>query len=284
MRKTSSASSCAPDLPTDMFQPPTNNDLLLAALTDVIDKAMQANNDSQPRRQYLGASAVGDPCSRKLAYSFHATPKDADAAFPGKTLRMFDMGHDGETRMAEYLRLAGFNLQTHKDDGKQIGIADCGGKFKGHLDGVIHAGPALPGLTYPALWENKALGDSTYRKFKKDGLKGFKLTYFAQVQIYMGYYELPCCLFTAINRDSGEIHVELVMFDAVECQALIHKATRITESERPEEFERSGKHENHHEPNGVSCKFCDYRSRCWELAPVEIPKPTSEEPAWRRRS
>lgn len=266
-----------------MFQPPTNNDLLLAALTDVIDRAMQANNSSQPRRQYLGASSIGEPCSRRLAYGFHETPKDPDTGFKGKTLRMFDMGHDGEERMAKYLKAAGFNLQTHKEDGKQIGIADCDGRFKGHLDGVFHSGPALPGLRYPALWENKALGDSTFRSFKTKGVKaGLKIHYWAQVQIYMGYYELECCLFTAINRDNGEIHAELVEFDAVACQALVHKATRIVESVDPEEFSPSGKHENHHEPNGLSCKFCDYRLRCWGLAVPEDVKPITEKPNWLR--
>lgn len=265
-----------------MFQPPTNNDLMLAALTGLVDKAMQANNSSQPRRQYLGASSIGEPCSRRLAYGYHDTPKDPGVAFKGTTLRMFDMGHDGETRMAEYLRLAGFNLQTHKDDGKQIGIADCDGRFKGHLDGVFHSGPALPGLRYPALWENKALGDSTYKKFKKDGLNGFNIKYWSQVQIYMGYYGLECCLFTAINRDSGELHAELVEFDAVECQQLVDKAARIVESVDPEEFSPSGKHENHHEPNGISCKFCDWRSRCWGLTPVVIEPMKNEKPAWLR--
>lgn len=264
-----------------MFQPPTNNELLVAELTRLLDEAHQSHNSGQPRRQYLGASMIGDGCSRKLAYSFHDTEKDAGAGFAGTTLRMFDMGHDGEARMAEYLRRAGFTLQTHKDDGKQIGIADCGGKFKGHLDGVIHAGPALPGLTYPALWENKALGDGTFKKFKKEGLKKFKPTYYAQVQVYMGYYELPCCLFTAINRDSGEVHVELVMFDAVDCQALVNKAERITSSANPEEFERSGKDQNQHTPE-VSCKFCDYRLRCWNLAPVVIPPVNDGRPAWLR--
>lgn len=267
-----------------MFQPPSDNDRMLFAFTDIVDKAMQADNSSQPKRQYLGASMIGEPCSRRLAYGYHGTPKDPDTGFKGKTLRMFDMGHDGETRMAQYLKLAGFNLQTHKEDGKQIGVSDCDGKFKGHLDGVFHAGPALPGLTYPALWENKALGDGTFKKFKKDGLNGFNVKYWAQVQIYMGYYELPCCLFTAINRDTGELHVELVQFDAAECQALIRKATRIVESIDPEEFSPSGKNENQYEQNGISCKFCDWRSRCWSLAPVVIPKPSDEEPAWRRRS
>lgn len=260
-----------------MFQPPTNNELLVAKLTELMDEAHQSHNSSEPRRQYLGASVIGETCSRRLAYGFHATPIDKGAGFAGTTLRMFDMGHDGEARMAEYLRRSGFNLQTAKEDGKQIGIADCDGKFKGHLDGVIHAGPPLPGVTYPCLWENKALGDSTWTKFKKEGLKKFKFTYYAQAQIYMGYYELECCLFTAINRDSGEIHAELIPFDAVACQELIHKATRITESVDPEEFSPSGKG-----PTDFLCKFCDYKRRCWGLPePADITAPAGK-PAWLR--
>ena len=259
-----------------MFTPPKENSQMLSELLRVIDDGIVGKRAEQPRRQYLGASRIGEACWRMLAYDYHGIPKDADAGFDGKTLRIFDMGHDGEARMAEYLRLAGFNLQTHKDDGKQIGISDCDGKFKGHLDGVLHGGPAIPGLKYPALWENKELGDKNWKDFQKNGLEDSKPVYYAQVQIYMGYYELENTLFTAKNKNTCEIHAEIVPFDAGKCQPLIEKAARITSSTNPEEFGRLGR-----EPSDFVCKFCDYRMRCWGL--VE-PKPASEtdKPAWRK--
>ena len=131
------------------------------AIIASIDAAMLSKNKAQTRRQYLGASRIGHHCERALGYEYHMVEKDEGADFKGKTLRIFDMGHDGEERVADYLKLAGFELQTHAPDGKQIGMSDAGGKFKGHLDGVIHSGP-VDGLKYPMLWENKALGDKSW--------------------------------------------------------------------------------------------------------------------------
>lgn len=250
-----------------MFTQDTPNPTL-AAIVDAIDAGMQKANSEQPKRQYLGASSIGKQCERELAYSYHQTPKDEGADFKGRTLRMFDMGHDGETRMAQYLFKAGFDLQTHEIDGKQFGIADADSKFKGHLDGIINDGPKIKGLKYPLLWENKALGSKTYAKMISKGLKDASPTYYGQVQIYMGYKDLPRCMFTAINRDTGEIYVELVDFNAVDCQALIDKALRVVQSANPEELGKAGRGSD-----DFVCKFCDYRKRCHGVPDVEQQKP-----------
>ena len=250
-----------------MFTPDTPNPVL-EAIVEAIDVGMQKANDAQPRRAYLGASAIGDPCARALAYSYHNTPKDEGREFKGRTLRMFDMGHDGETRMAAYMQQAGFTLETHQPDGKQFGISDSNGRFKGHLDGIITAGPKIKGIKYPMLWENKALGSKTYSKMESKGLKIASPRYYGQVQIYMGYKELPYCLFTAINRDTGEIYVEVVEFNAVDCQALINKSITIVNSANPEELGKAGKG-----ADDFVCKFCDYRKRCHGVPVVEQSTP-----------
>lgn len=259
------------------FQPETNDpscELIVAH----IDAAMQMNRNSQAPRKYLGASRIGEECERKLAYEYHLTDKDAGSEFRGKTLRIFDMGHDGEERMAEYIKLAGFELQTHAPDGKQIGISDAEGKFKGHLDGYIHSGPSIPNLKYPCLWENKALGDKSWNDLKKNGLKKSKPVYYAQVQIYMGYKDLEMCMFTALNRDSGDIHVELVPFNSRDCQDYIDKVVRLVKTESPDEVAKISK-----DPSDFRCKFCDYRQRCHSSPSPSKPTTTDITPQWLRK-
>jgi len=190
------------------------------------------------------------------------------------------MGHDGEERMAEYLKLAGFQLQTHTDEGKQIAIADANNQFKGHLDGYIHGGPENLGLKYPLLWENKALGDKSWNDLKKNGLKKSKPVYYAQVQVYMGYKELEACLFTALNRDTGEIYVEMVAFNSRDCQDYIDKVVRIIKTEVPEEAVKISK-----DPSDFRCKFCDFRQRCHStISPTHQNKPTDITPPWLKRN
>lgn len=240
------------------------------AVVELIDVAMQAKNKEQPKRKYLGASRIGDGCSRKLAYEYHQTEKDVGADFKGTTLRIFDMGHDGEARMADYLRIAGFELQTHTPDGRQIGISDVDGKFKGHLDGVVQSGPEIPGLKYPMLWENKALGASSFKDTVAKGIKESKPIYYAQVQVYMGYYNLESCLFTCLNRDTAEIFVEVIPFNSRDCQDYVDKVAIIVSTVDPEEIPRT-----YTDPSDYRCKsMCDFRERCWNRKPVQQEAPT----------
>lgn len=245
-----------------------------ALLAPIVDAAVKADRDSQKPREYLGASMMGDPCLRKVAYQYHQTPKDADRGFSGQLYRVFDMGHDGEDRVVEYLRLAGFDLRTHKFDGGQFGYCVADGKMRGHIDGVIVGGRTIPGIgfPYPCLWENKALGASSWADVVRNGIKDSKPLYYAQVQIYMAYMSLAWCLFTCLNRDTGEIHYEVIEFDAAHAQEISDRGVRVIQSASPEEFGRIAR-----ERTDFRCKRCDFFQTCWAEKPVANATPA---PAW----
>ena len=223
----------------------------------IIDDSMMAVDQQKVRRKYLGASRWGHHCDRALAYEFHGLAKDEGKGFKGKTLRIFDMGHDGEERMAEYLKTAGFAITTHGPDGNQIGFSLNDGMLKGHVDGIIYNGPDM-GLAWPALWENKALGDSSFSKVSKNGIKEANNTYFVQAQVYMTYTNTKWCLFTCINRDTGEVYAEIIMSDSAVALSARDRAVRIISSEKPEEMPRCTT-----DMNDRRCKWCDYSARCW---------------------
>jgi hypothetical protein len=227
----------------------------IGILQKYVDDAMIIAHQKQERRKYLGASRWGEDCSRKLAYEYHG--QKSDAPFPGRTLRIFNCGHDGEERMAEYMKVAGFEIITHSPSGGQIGFSACDEKMKGHIDGAITAGPEIPGLNYPCIWENKMLGKKSFDDVVKKGIKDSKPVYYAQVNIYMAYMELPQALFTAQNRDSCEIYHEVVDFDARCAQECSDKAFNIVNSQSPEEFPRLS-----NDPSDFRCKFCDFRKTC----------------------
>ena len=121
--------------------------------------------------------------------------------FDGAILRIFDAGHQFETLSIRWLRGAGFDLRTERADGGQFGFEAAGGKLRGHIDGVIVAGPDV-GLRWPALWEHKALNTKSWNDLVKRGLALSKPVYFAQVQLYMGYLDLETALVTALNKDT----------------------------------------------------------------------------------
>lgn len=239
------------------------------AMTKILDRTWKAKQDAQPRRQYLGGSIVGRDCEREIAYQYHATPKDEGKGFSGQLYRIFDRGHKGEDRMAEYLRVAGFELVTHRQDGSQFGFSALGGRFAGHIDGVVVAGPLS--VSWPALWENKILNAKSYGELWNHGLKKNKPVYYTQVQLYMAYMELERALFTAENADTCEVYTEVVEFDPAHAQAMSDRAVRIVQSQRPEDLARVAG-----DKTDYRCRMCDFANTCWK----EPAKPVAPKPAW----
>lgn len=248
----------------------------------IIDAAMQAKQQAEPKRSYIGASRIGDECLRKLGFEYHHAPKDDGREFSGRTLRIFERGHTGEDAMAARLRLAGFELVTEKADGKQIGFGTLWSeelqcyRFSGHIDGVITNAPYESGVAVPALWENKVLGDKSFKELLRLGVRAAKPVYYAQMQLYMAYLDLAehPAIFTAENGNSGEIYAERVPFDAAAAQNASDRGVTVVQSRDPFELPRVAK-----AATDFRCKFCDYASRCW--SEQEKPAESAASGGWR---
>src|SRR5690606_28951125 len=109
----------------------------------------------------------------------------------------------------------------NRPDGGQFGFSVAGGRIRGHVDGIIAAGPEDFGLAVPALWECKTMNAKNWRACAKDGVTKSKPVYAAQIALYQAYMEgtvpgisVAPAVFTAINKDTAEMHHELVPFDA----------------------------------------------------------------------
>lgn len=234
----------------------------LADLLDaVLEPALAAERDAQPRRNYLGASRIGEPCLRRLCFEYGGTPVDAGAEFDGRILRVFEAGHRFEDMTVRWLRLAGFDLRSHKRDGSQFGFSAAEGRFRGHIDGVIVGGPDLS-APYPILFEHKALASSSWQETVKRGVKASKPLYWAQVQVYMAYLAVEQTLFVALNRDTMRLYPELIAFDPAAAQALSDRAVMVIRSvEARELLPRIAD-----DPDHYVCRYCPYRVRCRHLA------------------
>ncbi len=222
----------------------------------LIDKANDKPQGAP--RAYLGGSAIGEPCTRRLQYNFQGAQTDEGSGFSARTLRIFHRGHQGEEWMIPWIRSAGFKLRTHKN-GEQFGFEDCDGRFKGHVDGVITEGPT--GFEYPALWEHKTLGVKGFKQLQRHGVAKAYPKYYAQVatyQAYMKLHENPA-FFTALCADTMEIHLELVPFNAELAQSCADKAARILAAvDHGETLPRIADDES-----SFACRFCPYKGVCW---------------------
>lgn len=236
-----------------------------------IDAALIAEREATPPRTYLGASRLGHACERALQFEFAGAPKDEGADFGGQTLRIFEIGHQLEDLAIRWLRAAGLDLYTRKGncpDGEQFGFSVAGGRIRGHVDGIIAAAPAPLGIGTPALWECKTMNAKNWRAFLKDGVAVAKPVYAAQIALYQAYMEgtVPGisanpALFTAINKDSAELHHELVPFDAGLAQRMSDRGVRILQAtDAGELLPRIATNRDFFE-----CRFCPWAARCWGL-------------------
>jgi len=227
-------------------------------LNALIDRALEAENETRPGRDYLGGSRLGDPCARRLQFEYLNVPRDPGAGFPGRTLRTFALGHSLEDLAVEWLRKAGLDLRTRNRGGEQFGFSVAGGRVKGHIDGVI---VAAEGFAVPALWECKTANAKNWRDMARRGVTVAKPVYAAQIalyQAYMGLTEAPA-LFTAINKDTSELWHELVPFDGGLAQSVSDKAVRILQAcDAGEWLPRVAS-----EPGFFECTTCAFKQRCW---------------------
>jgi len=255
------------------FGPTKKNEIKSSLIGELVDRAHQAHNKQQTQREYLGGSRLGIECKRALYYEFKKAPKDEGRDFSANILRVFDMGHDGEDRAADYLRRAGFELLTENNEGEQFEVSDADGLIKGHTDGVIVGGPENV-LPYPVLWENKTAKNSKFNEMKKHGCKKANRVYYVQQQVYMAYLNLENSLFTMVNRDTGEVYYEVVPLVVKDAQDAIDKGLKIVTANNAEELPRAAAN-----PTMFVCKWCDYHSTCWKEPDSTTLKPT-EEPKW----
>jgi hypothetical protein len=234
-----------------------------AALGGVLDAEMTRKQSLQPRRQYVGASAIAGPCARAIQFEFAGAPRERE--FSPETLRKFAFGHLSEEWCRFEFKDAGFTLeQKDPKTGVLIAFSQLDGQFRGHPDGVFLAGPDdIEGVGYPCLWEHKGVGHKTYASIEREGLKKSKPTYYGQVVIQQAYLDLADhpAIFSVTNLDSGEQMHLLVPFDAEEAQRLSDRAEAIVGNTRdgvllPRPFQAA---------DHYICRMCDFATRCWGL-------------------
>lgn len=225
-------------------------------LLQEIDKKLEEKTNSEPKRTYIGASSIGDDCSRKLWYRYHTDIKEM---FSADTIRKFNDGHRSEDVMAEHLRMVdGVELYTHKEDGTQYGFKD--GLFAGNYDGIIRY---LPISSKWHIWEHKSVNEKKFEKLisfknanEKTALRNWDSVYYAQAVVYMHYEGLERHYLTASTagmRDYTSVRTDA---DPAYAQVLIHKARRIGTLKTPPE--RIGNKDFY------KCKWCFFNEMCHE--------------------
>jgi hypothetical protein len=211
----------------------------------------RADPPSENHRQYLGASAIGSACLRKVQYDWLVDP-----IFPVRTKTIFQRGHFFEELTRQHLIAAGFKFGPTE----RLKFETASGLFRGHADGIIIDGPQLPTLCFPTLWEHKCLKDKGWKAVERDGLVGLYEPYAGQLAVYQAYLNITNpALFSVTNADTCERLHFSVPFNSQLAQAMSDRAVAVIKATKAGELLSRITED----PNDWRCRMCGHRERCW---------------------
>lgn len=244
-----------------MVKIPQHGDPTLKAMYIKIEET------KRDKRDYLGASLIGNPCARQIYYQYNGYEQKP---FKAETLMNFADGHRTEDLTAERLRMVdGIKLKTHKlrvdknyhNHYDQLGFSDLDGKFKGHYDGIITGILQAPKAKH--IWENKCSGEKKYNEFtnlklklpEKKVLEAWNENYYAQAQLYMHYEGIERHYLTVAYAGGRKYQSCRTNYDEAVAAKYIDRAGKIINATRP--------------PPKISekrdffiCRWCDFRDTC----------------------
>jgi hypothetical protein len=209
-------------------------------------------------REHLGASLIGNDCVRQIWYTWRWARK---SRFSGQLLRLFDRGNREEERIVKWLRDSGTVVQElNSETNEQFRIEDFEGHFGGSLDSRLFDTPDLPGLWI--LGEFKTHNDKQFKELKKQGVFKSHKKHYVQMQIYMHYGELPFAMYFGINKNTDELHIEIIAYDRTFALSYIERAAFILGTPVPPNRISDS-------PGWYQCQWCDFIKVCHFNAPKE---------------
>lgn len=213
-------------------------------------------------RNHLGASVIGKSCARECWYGYRWAIREQ---FTGQRLRLFNTGHLYEKRFTEYLESIGvkvfaFDAEKSKAAKKEIQwrVSCHDGHFGGSLDGIAVGVPDLP-QDVPCTVSFKTHNQTSFDKLREMGVMGSKFGHFVQEQTYMGFldksWNIQDCLYLAVNKNTDELHAELIRFDSEVFKTTCDRAADVIYQNAP--LPRIA-----NSPGAFACKLCLYNRMC----------------------
>ena len=241
-----------------MLAPTFNSGFKQATLTlAAIDAAVSAQGDGG-FRPHLGASLIGKPCHRAIWYGFRWCKA---SSYDARMLRLFERGHQEESRLGTYLRKAGMTLhQIDPNTGNQYTFSEYGGHFGGSMDGAVCQVPDAPAVWH--VWECKTASKKAFVELSNKGVKVAKPEHWAQMQCYMHWTGMRRALYTVVCKNDDRLHIERIDYDETAANAFMLKAASIIFTAVPPQ--RIG------EPDSLPCRWCEYKAMCHEQQAPQV--------------
>jgi len=240
-------------------------ELARTILADIDRYCEETYNDGH--RRHLGASLIGNECSRYLWNVFRWLSAEQ---FSGRMLRLFQRGHLEEARFTEYLTGIGAQVVEFQPDAdgnqnkgeQQYRIKAVMGHFGGSLDGQLML-PERYGILFGMLSEYKTKGTGAgFVKLCKEGVKLVHPQHYAQMSMYGRAYGYKYALYMCVNKNDDSLHVEVVELDWQLGEELERKAYDIITAQVPPAKIAET-------PAFHVCKRCHFSDICFSGGQVE---------------
>lgn len=226
---------------------------ILGTVIPHIGDAFRGQQD--PFRSHMGASLIGGECARAIWYGWRWVTKPN---FPGRILRLFNRGHLEEARFISLLLMIGVEVYQQDANGNQFRISHANGHFGGSSDGVGVGIPDLaPGTA--ALLEFKTHSDKSFKEVSTKGVREAKFEHYVQMNVYMRKMGLAAGLYGAVNKNTDELHLEIVVLDIPVADQFLDRGEKLVGmTDPPSKLNES--------PGFWKCRLCDHRLVCHGLA------------------
>lgn len=210
-------------------------------------------------RRHLGASVIGKACEAEIWFGwrwiFNPNPG-------GRMYRLFQRGHREEPFVFKHLRRKGHIVNSvNPETGKQWRLEALHGHFGGSCDA---RGFMPPHFEYDKEvgYEVKTANDKQFKICKSKGVAFWQPNYARQMDVYGRAFGIDYFVFSVINKNDDDIHIEIYEVDKLDADRALIKAERIVTSRK-----RPARISDH--PSHADCRYCDMFNHCHKGAMPE---------------
>ncbi len=221
--------------------------MIQGKLTNILKETVIV--DKEIKRNYIGASSIGDLCLRKSWFDFHDPNGSTNLTVEKSSI--FSLGKKIEQLILDLLEKSNINIIRPDQFNHYLEFFDSElPYFRGHCDALL--------FNPRSIIEIKSAKSSEFAKFIRLGLQKWHQKYYAQIQAYMGMSGIHEAYFIIMNKDNCQIMDEYIVFDPDFYKILKTKARSIYNAKhKPPKISNS--------PIWYHCKMCPHNKKCHEI-------------------
>jgi hypothetical protein len=190
---------------------------------------------NQQPRGYIGCSVIEHPCNKYIWFSKH---QGTTISF--KQRRIFERGLMEEPRIIKLIKETGeFSIINEQHFVSKYPL-------EGHIDAIIEN---KNGNKY--ILEIKTMNEKNFKRLLKHKTAIAFPSYYAQCQCYMLLSDVHEAILLAVNKNTEEIHEEIINFNEEYATCLLAKSITIQE-DIPSGFSKKQ----------LECFYCGFKEKC----------------------